>query len=92
MDGTPRYRVLVDDNYHYMDAGERYELGAFATCEQAVVACRHVVDQFLQAHYQPPMTPADLWQVYAGFGEDPFISTTDPACAFSAWQHARARC
>jgi hypothetical protein len=48
-----KYRVLVDDNYHYMDESERYELGEFDTLEEAVAACKKVVDAFLKDAYRP---------------------------------------
>jgi len=51
-----RYRVLVDDNFHYMDESERYELGKFKTLEAAVAACKRIVDEFLISNYRPDMT------------------------------------
>jgi len=87
-----RYRVLVDDNFHYRDESERYEHGQFDTCESAIAACRRIVDEFLIDTYKAGMTPGELWQLYMGFGDDPFIVTTGPRCAFSAWDYARQRC
>ncbi|HEX4077749.1 MAG TPA: hypothetical protein VHX61_02590 [Rhizomicrobium sp.] len=37
------YTVFVDDNYHYMDASERYTLGEFETLKAAVDACKLIV-------------------------------------------------
>ena len=37
------FRVFVADNAHYMDRDEEYELGSFATEEEAVETCRQVV-------------------------------------------------
>lgn len=88
----PLYRVLVDDNYHYMDESARYELGTFACCEEAIAACRRVVDEFLLATYEPGMAAEDLWAGYSTFGKDPFVSTSDKKCRFSAWDYARQRC
>jgi len=68
-----RYRVLVDDNFHYMDESERYELGEFDTLEAAVAACKRIVDEFLISNYRPGMTAAELSAQYALFGEDPFV-------------------
>lgn len=31
-----RYRVMVDDNFHYMDEDERYELGIFSTADEVI--------------------------------------------------------
>ena len=89
---APRYRVMVDDNFHHMDAEERYEYGAFATCEEAMAACRRIVDDFLHDQYRPPMTTDELWRLYTAFGDDAFIITTDRMCSFSGWAYARARC
>ncbi len=44
----PIYTVYVDDNFHYQDEGARYTLGDFPTLEEAVTACKNVVDLFLE--------------------------------------------
>ena len=36
---TAKYKVMVDDNFHYMEEDERYQLGTFATAEEALAAC-----------------------------------------------------
>jgi hypothetical protein len=87
-----RYEVLVDDNFHYMDEEYRYKLGEFRDCQGAIAACKKIVDEFLLANYRPGMASGELWQQYSFFGEDPFISTTDGNCRFSAWSYARERC
>jgi hypothetical protein len=33
---SKKYEVYVDDNFHFLDESERYRLGAFETCEEAV--------------------------------------------------------
>jgi hypothetical protein len=35
---------MVDDNFHYMDDEDRYELGIFSTIEEAIAACKRIVD------------------------------------------------
>jgi hypothetical protein len=82
----------VDDNFHYRDESERYEHGQFDTCESAIAACKRIVDEFLADAHKAGMTAGELWQRYAGFGDAPFIATTGPQCAFSAWDYARQRC
>ena len=67
------YKVMVDDNYHYMDESERYELGIFSTVEEAIAACKRIVDEFLDKSYEPGMSAETLEKAYQGFGEDPFI-------------------
>ena len=34
------FRVVVDDNFHYMDEDERYEGATYATVEVALEAAR----------------------------------------------------
>jgi hypothetical protein len=41
------YKVMVDDNFHYMAEDERWEYGTFATAEEALDACRRLVDEAL---------------------------------------------
>ena len=87
------YRVLVDDNYHFMDESERYELGTYATLEAAIQAAQAVVDDFLLSALQPGQTAQELYVIYTGFGEDPFIASLEGKPGlFSAWDYARARC
>lgn len=88
---TP-YTVYVDDNFHYMDEGERRTLGSFPTYERAVAACQAIVDRCLEGDVRPGMTADVLYDRYKAFGEDPFIvgAAADPP--FSAWSYAHARC
>jgi hypothetical protein len=94
---TATYTVLVDEHSYYQDERERYEHGAFATCDEAILACQHIVDAFLARQYQPGMMAAELYRLYTTFGENPFIQADDadpdtPAGRFSAWEYARLRC
>lgn len=86
------FRVLVDDNAHYQEEHERYELGAFATYEEALAVCRRIVDEFLDRQYAPGMAGDCLYELYVSFGEDPFISPRGPEPRFSAWSYARQQC
>jgi hypothetical protein len=89
------YTVYVDDNYHYMDLDERYKLDDFATLDEAIAACKRVVDQFLSDEVDPATTPKEQFVQYLGFGPDPFIVTNDPEAAnppFSARDYAREKC
>jgi hypothetical protein len=87
---TKRYTVFVDDNFHYMDESERYKLGEFADCPSAMAACKQIVDEFF-ATCKLEETDAEIFKQYTMFGEDPWISTDDPECRFSAWNYARER-
>jgi len=86
-----KYRVFVDDNFHYMDESERYQLGEFDSLEAAVAACRRVVDEFLISNRRPGMTPGELLAQYAFHGEDPFVLTGDGTVPFSARDYASER-
>lgn len=86
-----RYTVYVDDNFHFMDKSERYKLREFDACQSAVAACKQIVDEFLERC--DPNAGADaMFNQYASFGEDPWVSSDDPDCKFSAWEYAKERC
>ena len=87
------FRVLVDDNFHYMDVDARTTLGDFETLEAAVAAAKALVDDWLASGYQPGMSADKLYQDYTFFGEDPFIVGPGlTGVPFSAWNYARERC
>jgi len=87
-----KYRVLVDDNFHYMDEDERSSHGEFDTLDAAIDVCKSIVDRCLEHHYEPGMTAESLYSQYTSFGEDPFIvgpGISTPV--FSAWTYAKQR-
>ena len=89
-----RYKVLVDDNYDYMDQDRRYEYGVFPTAKEAVAACKGIVDSNLNHFMKPGMTASELYDGYTGFGDDPFIvcvNANDEPVSFSAWDYAKER-
>lgn len=86
------YKVMVDDNFHYMDPEERYTLGEFETLDEAIRACKSIVDDFLEHDYVPGMTAEKLYGRYTSFGEDPFVFTGRGEVPFSAWTYAKERC
>ena len=86
-----KYRVLIDDNFHFMDESARYEHGQFDTAEAAAAACKRIVDECLASAHSPGMAAADLLQVYRMSGEDPWIAGGDQAVKFSAWDYAATR-
>ena len=90
---TARYRVLVDDNFHYMDEDERYVYGTYFTPDEALAVCRDIVERWLSAHHKAGMSKEELFDLYTSFGEDPFVRapTGAPVIAFSAWDYARER-
>lgn len=96
MTQTYKYKVVVDDNFHYMD-GERYEYGKYTTLDEAVNACKTLVREVLNDMLRQGKKPAELYESYTMFGEDPFIvpleeNDKSPAIAFSAWDCAKRLC
>lgn len=89
---SKKYVVFVDDNFHYQDESERYKLGEFKTCEEAIKACKKIVDEFIERGYVKGISYKDLYGGYHFFGEDPFIISDDKKCRFSAWDYAKKRC
>jgi hypothetical protein len=47
---------MVDDNFHYQDLDERWEQGTYQTIEEALTACRALVDLSLKDEYSPGMS------------------------------------
>jgi hypothetical protein len=89
---TKKYVVYVDDNFHYKDETERYKLGEFASCKEAIETCKEIVDKFLERGYGKGVSFKELYEGYTAFGEDPFIISDDESCRFSAWDYAKKRC
>jgi hypothetical protein len=88
------YRVMCDDNFHYMEGDERSAHGTFASAEEALDACRRLVDRSLMHEYaQGGVTAEALYDRYTDFGDDPFVVALDgaPDVKFSAWSHAKQR-
>ena len=88
------YKVMVDDNFHYMDEDERREHGRYATLEEAVAACEALVDSSLEESYRAGMTAEELLAQYALFGGDPFIMAPPEGprgVLFSGRRYAQAR-
>jgi hypothetical protein len=67
----------------------------FATADEAIAACKLIVDECLKPMLTPGMTAAALYEQYTGFGDDPFIMPVNPddaPVAFSAWDYANEQC
>jgi hypothetical protein len=86
---------MVDDNFHYQDPDERREHGTYETVQEALAACRGIVDRSLKEEYRPGISAEALYDRYKSFGDDPFIMVIDGAgdgATFSAWSYAEERC
>jgi hypothetical protein len=87
-----KFIVYVDDNFHIGEDDERYKLGEYDTCQEAVDACKKIVDEFMIKGYKEGIDFREMWEGYMMFGEDPFIQGGDADCIFSAWDYAKQRC
>lgn len=86
-----KYRVFIDDNFHFMDQTQRYASGTFDSYDEAVAKCKEIIDEFLESAIEPCMTAKQLYSSYTMFGEDPYIDgETDKH--FSAWNYAEGMC
>lgn len=81
------YRVMVDDNFHYMDADERYMHGEYKTLEEAIKVCKRITEESLMSFYKPGMTKDKLLQYYYCFGDDPWVGGGTLSVPFSAWNY-----
>lgn len=86
------FTVMVADNFNYMDKSETYNLGDFESLEQAVDACKHIVDEYLASEDKTDMSASELYQKYTMFGPDPYIISPESGVPFSAWNYARQQC
>jgi hypothetical protein len=92
----PNYRVLINDNAHYMDESECVDHGViFAEADEAVAACKAIVDDELNTMRQPGTTAKELYRLYIAFGPDPLVVPLNPKdreVKFSAWTYAKKQC
>ena len=91
----PKCRVLMNENSRYMDESERSDHGVFANAEEAIAACKAMVDDELNTMQKPGMTAKELYRLYVAFGPDPFVLPLNPKAPdveFSAWAYAKERC
>ena len=79
-----QYRVLVDDNYHYMDESKRHTAGSYDSLEEAVNRCKEITIQSLKDLYEEGIAPEKLKAQWAMFGEDPYVFGGAGAVPFSA--------
>ena len=86
------YEVLVDDNYTAGDPKERYSHGHFDTCEEAMAACKKIVEECLIGSYKAGMNEDKLYDTYLDFGDNPFIVSEDGNCKFNSREYAKSIC
>ena len=83
-----KYRVFVDDNFHYMDEEEAYFLSeVFSDEASAVSRAKGIVEECCADVKYDVST-------YKGFGDDPLVVPPDghARSGFSAWSYAEEVC
>jgi hypothetical protein len=87
------YKVMVDDNFHSVQSDEPWEYGTFGSAEEALAACRRLVDEALLDEYRDGASAGQLFVRYTSFSDEPFIVALDGAEAvdFSAKTFAQQR-
>jgi hypothetical protein len=88
-----RYKVMIDDNFKYMEEEARVEYGTVSSADEALDICRALVDMSLLEQYSDGQSAEALYERYTDFGKDPFVVALDgaPKVNFSAWTYARHR-
>jgi len=84
---SAKYKVCVDDNYHYMDESERYTAGSYNSPEKALKKCKKLTIRSLEDLCEKEITPEKLSAQWSMFGEDPFIVGGDGSVLFSAREY-----
>ncbi len=85
-----QYKVIVADNFHYMDRDYRKEGGSFPTLESAIATCKQMTVHSVMLQYEEGIEPSKLVEKYKAFGLDPYIISPDSdsdveTIPFSAW-------
>jgi hypothetical protein len=86
-----KYKVIVDDNFHFMDESESYGSGVFDTYEEAVAKCKEIIDEFLESAKKPDENAEQLYSTFVMYGETPHIHG-EKLGDFSATVYAKQRC
>jgi len=55
-----KFRVLINDNAHYMDESERSADGVFANADEAIAACKAIVDDELNTMWKQAQPPTSF--------------------------------
>ena len=87
MEPRAKYRVLIVDNFHYMEEDNTLEHGEFDTYEEALEAAKKIVEESVANHKY------DL-NIHRQFGDDAILmcpaETNHPR--FKAWEYAAELC
>jgi hypothetical protein len=85
------WRVMVSDNFDFMDEDEPASCGgSYLTYEEALARAKGIVEASIQN--SQGITPDEIYDHYMSFGDDAFIlapaGTMQPEPLFSSWNYA----
>jgi hypothetical protein len=95
---APLWEVWVSQPFHLSGEAEQTRVGVFASCEEALATCRHLVDEFVEAQASRVGDAEALLAEWRESGPEPWIQPAPDAagetvdCLFAAAQYARRRC
>ena len=85
----PKCRVLMNENARYMDESERSDHGVFANADEAIAACKAMVDDELNTMWKPGTTATELYALYIAL--DPTLSSFPSIRKIRTWNSRRGR-
>jgi hypothetical protein len=68
-----KYKVFVDDNYHYGSDSDRMSAGSYRSLKRAIKKCQKITISSLKHLCEEGMTPGKLSAQWSMFGDDAFI-------------------
>jgi len=68
-----KFHLRVYDNFHYTDESEAYNTGSYVTYDDALIAAKAIVDEFLVFNWKKGMPYKELRSLFMLFGDDPII-------------------
>jgi len=89
-DESSSFTVYVGNNCRSIN--ERTTHGEFKTYEEAVAACKRIVDQWLLSKYRAGMNADELDEAYGFDGDNPCVDPEPDGEHFSALEYAKSRC
>jgi len=84
-----KYKIYIDDNFHYMDKEYRLTFGEYDDYEEALKICQQIVEVSVCELFEAAIPADGLYKRYVTFGSDPFISPMPEDKSFSAWEYAK---
>ena len=81
-----KFKIFVDDNFHYTNEDERYLFGEYDNLDDAIEACKKIVDESI-SDLMKDCNLSELLEKYQSFGDDPFVYGGE----FSAWDYAKEK-